>query len=237
VTRSWGSWIKNSVLFLATFLISLALAFRLDHAFRIQEVVVRGMVESVPFEGKDQYIGTHMWESSETEIRKYLQDANSSYHVTVVQKEIPGRIIVTISRLVPVAYLQLPDGYLLLSREGVVLEKQRDLPIKPYPFIVFYQNLPYNAFQKGSEIGYKEVEDSLYFLDIVQNARIKVNNIDISGFYMLGLYTDEGTFLFSSEKDRSLQQYQFEQAFKQVSLEGLTFKELDFRFDKPIIRI
>lgn len=178
-----------------------------------------------------------MWDLTEDQISTYLHNANPYYRVKSVEITYPSSVIVTVSQLIPSAYLTVDSGFILLSKDGIVLEKTRDDPGDRYPRIAFYQNVPYNAFQRGDEIGYKEVEDSLYFLDIVQGVRIKVNNIDITSFYMLGLYTENGTFLFSSEKDQELQKYQFEQSLKQVSLDGITFDTLDFRFEKPIVRL
>lgn len=235
--QSWNRIIKTLIFFIITFTLSLVLIYRIDQSFRIDTLTVRGETSQAPFKGKDQYKGIHIWDISEEQLKQYLHNANPYYRVQSVEISYPSTVLVTVSQLVPSAYLTVDSGFVLLSRDGIVLEKSRDDPGDRYPRIAFYQNVPYNAFQRGDEIGYKEVVDSLYFLDIVQGARLKVKNIDITSFYMLGLYTENGTFLFSSEKDRELQMYQFEQSLKQVSLEGISFDTLDFRFDKPIVRL
>ncbi len=212
------------------------LAYRIDHAYRIEEMKVYGETKDFPFKGKKQYKGTYLWRLDLQDAEKYLTDANPYYRINSIRKVYPSAVEVEVSRLIPTAYLKVGDGYLLLSKEGIVLEKVREIENTGIPVITFYQNVPYNSFQRGDEIGFKEVEDSLYFLGIVQDARLKVNSIAIEGFHMLGLYTDSSTFLFSSEKDIELQKYQFEQSLRQLSVEGITFETLDLRFDKPIIR-
>ncbi len=235
----WTNFTKNlipSFIFLVIFILTIVLAYRIDHAFRIQGMTVLGESKDFPFKGKNQYKGTYLWGVDLNDVKIYLTNANPYYRIVSIRKEYPSTIEVTVSRLIPTAYLTVGDGYFLLSREGIVLEKVRETGKTGIPVITFYQNVPYNSFQRGDEIGFKEVEDSLYFLGIIQDARIKVNSIDIEGFHMLGLYTEGSTFLFSSEKDLELQKYQFEQSLKQLSVEGITFDTLDLRFDKPIIR-
>ncbi len=179
----------------------------------------------------------HTWDLSDEYITAYLSEANPGYEIRSVTISYPGHVVVEVKKLVPVAYLQIAEGYALLSQDGIILSKTRDDPNPAYPLIAFYQLLPYNAYQVGARIGHKDAQDSLYFLDIIQAARIKVNRIDITSFNMLGLYTDRGTFLFTSGKDRELQKYQFEQSLKLVSVEGIAFDTIDFRFDKPVVRI
>lgn len=224
------------MLFLTIFALTIVLAYRIDHAYRVQEMKVYGESKEFPFKGKNQYRGMHLWRLDLREAEKYLTNANPYYRILSIGKKYPSVIEVEVSRLTQAAYLMVGDGYLLLSTEGIILEKVREIENTGIPVITFYQNVPYNSFQRGDEIGFKEVEDSLYFLGIVQDARLKVNSIAIEGFHMLGLYTDSSAFLFSSEKDIELQKYQFEQSLRQLSVEGIAFETLDLRFDKPIIR-
>ena len=235
----WTKFTENlipSFVFLVIFVLTLVLAYRIDNAFRIQGMNVIGESKDIPFQGKNQYRGRYLWHIDLNDVKTYLSNANPYYRINSIRKEYPSTIDVEVSRLIPTAYLTVGDGFFLLSSEGIVLEKVRDAGKKDIPVITFYQNVPYNSFQRGDEIGFKEVEDSLYFLGIIQDARIKVNSIDIEGFHMLGLYTDSSTFLFTSAKDSELQKYQFEQSLKQLSVEGITFDILDVRFDKPVIR-
>ena len=235
----WKRFTKKvipSLLFIVIFAATIILAYRIDHAFRVQEMKVLGESREFPFKGKIQYKGQYLWRLDLADLKKYLSNANPYYRIVSIEKQYPATVAVEVSRLIPTAYLKVGDGYFLLSSEGIVLEKVREIETESLPTITFYQNVPYNSFQRGDEIGFKEVEDSLYFLGIIQNARIKVNSIDIEGFHMLGLYTENSAFLFSSEKDIELQKYQFEQSLRQLSLEGIQFETLDLRFDKPVIR-
>lgn len=226
----------SSLLFLSVFVLTIALAYRIDYSFRVQQMSVSGEMKSFPVKGKTQYKGQYLWRVDISDVKEYLSNANPYYRIVSIEKKYPSTLEVEVSRLIPTAYLAIGEGYVLLSSEGIVLEKVREVEKHTIPVITFYQNVPYNSFQRGDEIGFKEVEDCLYFLELIQSARIKVNSIDIEGFHMLGLYTDSGTFLFSSEKDTDLQKYQFEQSMMHLSLEGVTIKTLDLRFDKPIIR-
>ncbi len=235
--KNWWGKLSTSFLFILVFGLTFSLLYRLDGRFRVSGIQVLGEADEYPFKGKEQYDGQHIWSIDPEDVHIYLKNANPYYRIVHIEKKYPSTIQVEVSRLVPSAYLQVAEGYFLLSREGIILEKVREIESEKFPLITFYQHVPYTMFQRGDEIGFKEVKDTLYFLEIIHSARLKVNSIDIEGFHMLGLYTEEGTFLFSSEKDSELQKYQFEQSLKQLSVEGVQFDTLDVRFEKPIVRL
>ena len=73
------------------------------------------------------------------------------------------------------------------------------------------------------------------FLEKLQELRFKINSIDIAGFYMLGLYTNEKKFYFSSEKDRKKQVYLLESSVREMKIKGQEFITLDLRYENPVV--
>lgn len=225
-------------LFVVVFIFSFLILYRVDRSFVIKEVKVYGEIEDEPLNAANDYLGRRIWKISKDKVRSHLKEANPFYKISDVDFQKPSTMIVKVQRYYPIAVLEFEEGQILLSKDGVVLEKNREKDYSEYPKIKFYQKLPYNNFQAGYNMNYKEILDSLYFLQVVQESDfLKINRIDIQGFNMIGLFTDKVSYLFTSDKDLEKQKYQFEESFRRLKIEGIDYKELDLRFDKPIVRL
>ena len=53
---------------------------------------------------------------------------------------------------------------------------------------------------------------------------------------MLLFNVGEKKIIFSSEKEAGSQLFQLQQIVKQFKVEGRAFKEIDLRYDKPVVR-
>jgi hypothetical protein len=169
------------------------------------------------------------------EAEQVIKESNSYIKDVTITKQYPNTLLVKFQYYSPRAYLKMQEGYLLLSDEGMILEKTREEPNSKLPAITYYQNLSFSGYQAGREIGLKDIEDSIYYLQKLNSLKVTVNSIDIASFHMLGLYTDTETYYFSSEKDRTEQAYQLEAAMREFRISGTKFKSLDVRFDKPVV--
>lgn len=181
------------------------------------------------------YQGKRFFSITSDELLEYLTAKHPDVLIEKVEMQLPDILTITSRKRIPLGYLAVSDGYMLLSDDSRVLQKTRELNPQ-YPIITYYQRIPYHSLQVGSEVSFQEVKDSLFYLDMIKRSKRSVNRIDIVSFYMLGLYTEEETFYFSSEKDRDLQKYQFEQAIAQFEMNGEKFRVLDLRFQKPIVK-
>ena len=195
-----------------------------------------GKTESDSIIGTSHLLNTHMWLIDEQEVQKQINLANPSYVVKEIQKQYPHSLSIQVGRLYPSAYLEVGNGYILLSKEGNILQKSREIELTSVPIITYYQRIPYSTYQAGYSVDKKDIRDVLYFIEVIKGVKEKVTRIDIAGYHMLGLYTDEHAYVFSSEKQKELQLYQFEQAIRQFQIEGTAFSSIDFRFDKPVVK-
>jgi len=230
--------IKNKyiVIFIFTFTILLFGIIQGDRMMRVAHVIVHGDRSSAPLRGIDQIRGVFIWRIDEDSV-KDIKRLNPDYTIESVKKTYPSTITIDVHPQVPGAYLAIDNGYLLLSTEGIVLEKTRKKPDSTYPIITFYQRIPFSTYLVGQEIEANEIRDTLYFLALIkQVVKKRVDSIDIVSYNMLGLYTSNKAFFFSSEKKRDTQRWQFEEAVKQFRRDGTSYKVLDVRFDKPIVK-
>jgi len=207
----------------------------LDTTLRFRTISFKGSSTEAFKSSVNSYQGKRYFSLTSEELLRYLTAKHPDVLVQKVEMQFPDKLIITSLKRTPLAYLAVSEGYMLLSEDSHVLQKTRDIN-SIYPVLTYYQRIPYHSQQVGDEITFQEVKDSLFFLDMIKRSRRTVNRIDIVSYYMLGLYTEEETFYFSSEKDRDLQKYQFEQAISQFEINGEPFRVLDLRFQKPIVK-
>ena len=222
--------------FAISFIVCLTALYTLDQHFRIADIVIVGQSNTKKFIGLPGIAGKRIWLLNTKQLQKQLGNVNANYAITKIQKTYPSTLTIYVKMLFPAAYLQVGNGYFLLSKEGLILNKERSILQEKLPVISYYQTIPFSEYQSGMQIEKKDVQDALYFQEVLKSMHEKVISIDIVGYHMLRLSTEIHAYFFSSEKERSLQRYQFNEAIKQFQVEGTKYAELDFRFDKPIVK-
>jgi len=227
---------KYLLLFLVSLGFWIVILHQIDDRYRIKTISIVGASESESIIGATALQNKYIWLIDEARARETINGINPSYEVTEIQKQYPSTVSIIVRRRYPSAYLDVGTGYFLLSKEGHIIQKDRKLEQESVPIIMYYQDIPYSGYQAGNVIDKKDIRDVLYFIEVVKSAKEKVISIDIAGYHMLGLYTDNHEYLFSSEKERELQLYQFEEAIKQFQIQGIKYSSIDFRFDKPVVK-
>jgi len=120
-------------------------------------------------------------------------------------------------------------------RRGI-LKKAKETP-QFLPIINYYQKLNAGSFQTGDWIDYKDIKQTLFFIDKLKQINLRPLTIDIKGQDMLVFnLNDSRIIVFSNSKDKDVQNYQLELIVKQFKIEGREFKKIDLRFNKPIIQ-
>jgi len=227
---------SNYFIFFATFTVSILLLVFIDDKYTVNSIQVDGLSKKVDFIGLNEINSQRIWKLNENQIIKRLAIKNPAYVISSVKINYPDSILISTHLRSHRAYLSNNEGFFILSDDAIIIGKVREKTENSIPTINYYQSIPFSAYQMGSSIAQKDIADAVKFLDLVQRARERVTSIDITGFYMLGLYTEKHEYFFSSEKDTSLQMYQFEQAVRQFKEDGTGYKTLDLRFDKPIVK-
>lgn len=217
------------------FLLVVGTFYFIDTTFRINTITVLPSRDTIPVAGLPEIEGSYLFLTSEKSITDTIIRANPSIQNVEVIKKFPNAVELRVTRYKPVAYFKSVDGYFQLANEAHILGKSRDIDKKVLPIITYYQVIPFAQYQAGQQLPAQDIRDSIFFMQKLQEMGIRINSIDIAGFHMLGLYTENKKYYFSSEKERNIQIYHVEQAIKRFKTEKTEYKTIDVRFDKPVI--
>lgn len=232
-------FLKNKTLFfigLFVFILVLVGLYIVDQEFRVRHIIVEpAHKRNDDIRGIQPIKGEMIWLLDEEETAAFIQSRNAYIKQVQVIKKYPDTVRVKVSYYSPIAILQVPDGFFLLGDEAVILEKSRAQFSQSLPIITYYQNIPFSNYQAGQELNFKDIKDSLFYLQKLVGMKETINSIDIKGFHMLGLYTSEEEYIFSAEKEREQQAYQLEATVREFMISGRKIKSLDVRFDKPVV--
>lgn len=211
------------------------LLYFLDDAFLVKTIEVFVEEEKQDIYGLHHIALRNIFFTSEKSVEQIMVDNNPLVKAVRVQKIYPSTIRITPYFDEVIAALKVSeDGFFLLSEQGKVLSKTKENR-ENLPQLVYYQLLQYALFQNGETISYKDILMALHFLKKSRDLDLYVNSIDITSFSMIGLYVNGGKILFTTEKEQSVQDFQFETIVKQFKVEGKNFSVLDLRFDKPVV--
>ena len=232
-------FLKNNrapLLFFVALTVTIAACIFLMRYYKVDRIEVVASRQNLPLIGIDNYYGKNIVFLSEEELKRSIYDNNPLLKKVSVKKIFPSKLVVTIEENQPLAYLLVDRGYFILSNEGRIIEKTKDLGSNK-PIINYYQKLTYGSFQAGDKIDLKDIITALHFTEGVEGLGLPVLSIDIDGFDMIRLQLENKMILFTTEKDVRDQDYQLETLIRQFKVEGRDFKTLDLRFDKPIVTL
>ncbi len=184
---------------------------------------------------KDELINKNLIFINQDKIAKKIILENSLLKTAVVDKVWPVTLKITVYFYDPMAALIVNQGFFNLSADGRILSKIKDGQ-PSLPIINYYQKLNSNSFQTGDWIDYKDIQQTLFFIDKLGQINLMPLTIDIKGQDMLVFnLNDDKKIVFSNKKEKELQDYQLEFIIRQFKIEGKEFKKIDLRFDKPVI--
>jgi cell division septal protein FtsQ len=185
---------------------------------------------------QDELINKNLIFLNEDQAAKEIVQENALIKKAVVDKLWPSTLKVTIYFYEPIAALVVNQGFFNLSVDGRILTKNKE-NYSSLPMVNYYQKLNNNSFSVGNWIDYKDLQQALFFVDKLKQINLKTLTVDIKGQDMLvfNLNSDK-EIIFSSQKEKELQDYQLELIIRQFKIEGKDYKKIDLRFNKPIIQ-
>lgn len=204
--------------------------------FSVKTITVRGTKEGQAINGLSSLGNKNIVLLSTKKAEQQLYYNNPYLASVFIQKNYPDDLIVTVTFQKPLAYLEVNNGYFLLSGKGRILEKKR-VQEEIYPVVHYYQKLNFTAFQSGDTIDYQDIRTALHFLQKALDLGEAINTIDIIGSDVIALVGSERKIVVTTEKETGLQEYQMETIIRQFKVEGKDFKVLDVRFDKPVVEL
>lgn len=164
-----------------------------------------------------------------------LEDQNPFVGFVEIKKQYPQTLRIQIYDSQPIATLKLTNGYALLNNQGKILSKAK-VADSQFPIITYYQAFDYTMFQSGEKINYSEISTALFFLEKMSHLNLQVERVDISGSSVIVCNLRDKKIFISNTKDKAQQLFELETITKQFKIKAQNFKELDLRFDKPVVR-
>jgi cell division septal protein FtsQ len=202
-------------------------------ALAVREIEVTQKGKARPLVGLDGLEGDLLPLIRTEQLEADLRAQNPYVRSVSVEARYPGTLLVTVDNYTPAAYLQGDQGYFILAGDGRIVEKTREAK-GTYPVIVSYQKPNYLLTQAGESYDLKEVVASLRFLELCRSLDIDVKRVDIAGFHMIRLSSEDKTIVVSAEKDVHVQSYQLETLVRELRRSREDFSSIDVRFDKPV---
>ncbi len=232
--------LKSSLRYLVALFIIIIAFFALfvaDQNFTIKKIEVTSSGTPTRLNGIESIQNKNSLLLSTDDLQKTLLQVNPNVKILIISKKFPSTIKIYYSLDSPVIALKVSEGFFLLTENGKIYQKQKDNSDK-LPEIHYYQSLGYRNYNAGDPIELDDIRLALHFLRKIGDFGYKPNSIDINGVNMIRCnLEDNSVIIFSTEKERNLQDYQFETLVRQFKIEGKNFQSMDFRFEKPIIKL
>lgn len=205
--------------------------------FRVKKIAVEeGESNDRKLTGLDIFEDKVIFFINEKRASDFLFDKNPQLEEITVEKIFPDKIIVKPVIAKPIASLRADRGYFQLSARARVLSKSSKSLEDNLTQINFYQTLYLDDFQVGETVDFREIIIALKALKKINEIGVEVSSVDIEGISVIVFNLKEAKLIFASEKNLDEQLAKFETIYKRLKINGRFFRELDFRFDKPIIK-
>ncbi len=220
--------------FLLIFLVSclLAILFLLKNYFIVKKINVNQPVRLIGFQ--DLYNKNIIF-LNENYYEKALIQKNHEIKTIKIEKQLPETLILNIELDSIIAKIQADKGYFYLSEEGKIIKKSKE-DLSQYPLINFYKKLYLNSYQAGEKIDFIDLKQALYLVDQLKEISLFPYHIDINKDNMIVFNIADKKIYFSFEKEIELQLYQLKEIVKNLKIKEEDFREIDLRFNKPILR-
>ncbi len=217
--------------FLVIFFFNLFLL--LENFFKIKEIEVNE--RNIKIIGLENLYGKNILFLNSEKTTERLIKENPAIKTIVIQKKLPSKLLLNVVFANSIAQLAVDAGYFYLDEDGKIIKKTRN-PSFSLPQINFYQKIYYSDYQSGQQIYFEEIKKSLYLLKKINQIGLTIKDLDISGNNVIVFNLENKKIIFDSLKDQQLQLFQLEQIIKAFKIKGENYKEIDLRFDKPIVR-
>ncbi|EKE13657.1 MAG: hypothetical protein ACD_12C00873G0003 [uncultured bacterium] len=230
----FSSKIKFFIFFLLLCSISFLILFFINNFFLVKNILIISD-KNFSLVNKDKIINKSLLFVNQEQIAKIIIKENFFLKSAIIEKVWPDTLKISITLYDPCVSLIVNNGTFNLSCDGRILQKTKDVE-SFLPIVNYYQKLSNNSFQTGDWINYRDIKQTLFFVERLKQINLIPLTIDIKGQDMLVFkLVDNKEIIFNNNKDKEVQSYQLELIIRQFKIEGKDFKKIDLRFNKPIV--
>ncbi len=226
----------SSLLFIFGLCIGFFLLSYINSAFRIQHVEAFGVTQEERIAILRFFKGKSTLTLPSSDIKKSIQSRYPAIIIKESHIQYPNTLVLIVEKEKSLAYLKTDYGYLALSKNGVVLMKERTSET-PHPFITFYQPVLHAEYQVGQNIGFSTIERALFFISLLEGEGYQTETVAIDSVDMIACKTKGFEVVFSQTRPLDLQTHEVRQIIRQIKVGALRIGRLDLRFDKPVVQL
>ncbi|HLD27125.1 MAG TPA: FtsQ-type POTRA domain-containing protein [Patescibacteria group bacterium] len=224
---------KSKLVFLVIFIVFFALFYIVARLFSVTHISLSG---SDSINGLDQLSQKNIFFISISATEKNLYTANPYLQSVKIIKQYPDSLHIIVQKALPTVQLVVDGGFFLLANDGRIIAKQRT-KIPDISTVNYYQQLHFNEYEIGALLSKKDILFNVFFVHNFTKMGITVDTVDIINLNMIVLNTKDKTYLFTADKEKEVQFEAFQRIYTYMNVEGIEYKSLDMRFEKPIIKI
>ena len=225
-----------SLLFFAGLAIGFFFLLFVNTTFQIKNIEVSGITQDEHALLLSLFKGTSTLMVQISEINKTIHSRFPTMKINESSIYYPNTLVLVVEKEKPIAYLKTDYGYMALSKDGVIVMKERALDI-PHPSISFYQIIHHSEYQVGQHIGFTAVERTLIFLALLEDEGYQTETVAIDSVDMIACKTKGFEVAFSQTRPIDLQVHEMRQIIRQIKAGALRIGRLDLRFDKPVVQL
>ncbi len=207
----------------------------LNSTLKVKKVEIEGINEKIPIIGLRELLKHNLLFINKDKMENQIEQENPLVKEAKISKVFPDKIKVNITLYNPEVVLQGDGVYFYLSDDGRILYKSKNQD-KSLPIIYYYQKLSPYIFQAGDWIDYYDIKMAIKIKKIFSDLGIIIERVDIKDNNMIVFMEGKKNYLFSTEKDLKILEYQLIQIVKRFRIEAKEFTILDLRFDKAIVK-
>lgn len=229
--------LKKYLLFLrkicAIFLIASIVFILLFFTHKIFTIKTIQIIGSNYINGSDQFVNSNLLYLDTKNICRIIKKENTNINQCVASKILPDILQLTVTEFEEVAALKISNGYFILNKNAVLLEKNKksvNLPI-----INFYQKYNQKEYNKGDQILSLDIQKTLYAISELNNYDSSIIRVDIKSQNMIVLHTKNLEILLSTKKDLNEQINKLKKIIIGFKIKNIVIKKIDLRFNKPVV--
>jgi len=231
-------WLRKiSLFFFFTFLFFYGLFF-LDNFLKVKVIKIEADSSLTNLLGLESLKEKNIFFILEDKEEKRLKEINPKIKEIKISKKYPQTLNIYVKTYSLAALIKGSQGFLGLSEDGRILFTLKNQgKYSSLPLINYYQLINQTIYKVGNWIDFKDIKITLILLDQLKSFNLMINGIDIVNEDMIVFkLKDDKKILFTSKKDWQAQIFPVFLILRHLKIEGKQFRQIDVRFDKPIIK-
>jgi len=228
---------KISLFFLLIF-IFFKIIFFLDNFFKVKLIKIEADSQIDNILGLEVFENKNIFFIYEEKEENRLKEINPKIKEVKILKEYPQTLKIYLKTYSITTLIKGSQGFLGLSEDGRILfyvkSKSSNFSL---PIINYYQLINQTVYKVGNWIDFHDIKISLILLNQLKDFNLVIEGIDIINEDMIVFkLKDNKRIIFTSKKNWQNQIFSISLILKHLKIEGKNFKNIDVRFDKPIIK-